>query len=70
MAEWPSENIAPFLEKVSGTFGFDGNSNTFMEGEHFFKIKPIPKLLIKNFLLKEKKLAERVVFISVSFNLS
>lgn len=36
MAEQPSENIAAFLEKVSETFGFDGNPKPFMEGQHFF----------------------------------
>lgn len=36
MAEQPSENIAAFLEKVSETFGFDGNPKPFMEGQQFF----------------------------------
>lgn len=62
MAEQPSENIAAFLEKVSETFGFDGNPKPFMEGQHFFfwkkkqKQKPTPKLLIKNAFFCPKKI--------------
>lgn len=76
MAEQPSENIAAFLEKVSETFGFDGNPKPFMEGQLFFlkketKTKTNPKTFNKKCIfLSKKDLARRVVFTSVGFHLS